>query len=59
MFTIYAPGNEPTIDYSRIMDAVLLRLRNELRADLSQISEIEWNQEQILSKEECAADFDL
>lgn len=52
MFTIYTLGNEQTIDYSSIMDAVLLRLRNELRADLSQIAEIEWNQEQIMSKEE-------
>ena len=43
MTTVYLSEDAPVVDYSHIMDSVLLSLRKELRTDLSQISQIEWN----------------
>lgn len=45
MTTVYLSEDAPVVDYSHIMDSVLLSLRKELRTDLSQISQIEWNDE--------------
>ncbi len=43
MTTVYLSEDAPVVDYSHIMDSVLISLRKELRTDLSQISQIEWN----------------
>ena len=45
MTTVYLSEDAPVVDYSHIMDSVLLSLRKELRTDLSQISQIEWTDE--------------
>lgn len=45
MTTVYLTEEVPVNDYSHIMDSVLLSLRKELRSDLNQISQIEWNDE--------------
>lgn len=62
MTTVYLSKDTPVVDYSQIMDSVLLNLRKELRTDLSQISQIEWNDETQASKRkkvEQVAAFDL
>ena len=50
MTTVYLSEDAPVVDYSHIMDSVLLSLRKELRTDLNQISQIEWNEEAQASK---------
>lgn len=42
MTTVYLSEDAPVVDYSHVMDFVLLNLRKELRTDLSQISDIKW-----------------
>lgn len=42
MVTVYLTEEKPRVDYSHIIDSVLLNLRKELRTDLSPISDIDW-----------------
>ena len=45
MITLYAPGEKQVVNYSSIIDVALLKLRKELRTDLSQIITIEWDKD--------------
>lgn len=47
---VYLSEDVPILDYSHIMDSVLLSLRKELRTDLSKISQIKWSEEAQASK---------
>lgn len=43
MTTVYLTEDMPEVDYSHIVDSVLLSLRKELRTDLSAINQIDWD----------------
>lgn len=40
--TIYAIDDKPVMNYSSLIDDALLKLRKELRSDLSEIAVIDW-----------------
>lgn len=52
MVTVYLTEEKPRLDYSHIMDSVLLNLRRELRTDLSPISDIDWGEYVVHSTKE-------
>lgn len=45
MTSIYLAEETPVVDYSQILESFFLNLRKELRTDLSDISNIDWDEE--------------
>lgn len=46
MITVHANIDEPKVDYTTIIDKALIKLRKDLRSDLSGIVKVIWNEKE-------------